>query len=155
MQPEGQSTPLGAAPTLVGETAPPGFGIPVPASEPDLDYTIKELLGMMKDMMKTYETKIADFQKQLDLSRESKGKDTEEEVQLKPIHVKDLKLPEEYDGGATNFMEWHSRFKTMLENRNSSWLGLLKHVENHGDKRIKSTEQVKEEMQEKGYDSSE
>ena len=143
-----------ATPPGVSAAAPAVSEIPVPgpASEPDLDtQTVKELLSMMKDMMKNYENKIADIRKQLDQSKGKQyTKEEKEDDTLKPIHVKDLKLPEEYDGAAVNFMEWHSRFKTMLENRNAQWQPLIKTIEEHGDKRIKSTGEVKEEMKEKG-----
>ena len=155
--PEGMSAPAGLAapavlPVPTDEQMSEAQQQEVPSSEPDTEPTVKDLLIMMKDMMKSYESRIMDMQKKLEESKGKEHKTKEDEDTLKPIHVKDLKLPEEYDGSASGFMEWHSRFKTMLENRNGHWSTLLKAVEEHGDKRIKNVEQVKKELLDKGQD---
>ena len=77
----------------------------------------------------------------------------EDEEEVKPINMKDIKLPEEYDGAAGAFMEWHSRLKTLLVNRNPSWETILTLIESRGEKRIKGIEDVLQELVEKGHDT--
>ena len=73
------------------------------------DPTVKELLIMMKQMITNYETKLQDIQNELKEPKKANGKDTydknKDEEELKPINVKDIKLPDEYDGNAGAFME--------------------------------------------------
>ena len=49
-------------------------------------------------------------------------------------------------------MEWHSSLKTLLENRIHWWATFLEVVEDHGEKRIKGIEEIREELVEKGHD---
>ena len=72
--------------------------------------TVQELLSKSKDMMKTYEQRRADMQQEL--NKQSKKEYEYDEEKLKPINIKDLKMPTEDDNDPKEFMEWHTRFPT-------------------------------------------
>ena len=98
-----------------GESEDPADGIRgpadwVPSSETET-VTLKEMMRLMKNMMANYEKRLEDMHKEI---QQQKNKIKEKDVddnKLKPINIKDLKLPSEYDGEPNAFMEWHTRFK--------------------------------------------
>ena len=50
-------------------------------------------------------------------------------TKLRPIDIKDVKRPMEYDGKATNFVVWYERLKDLLVNRHESWGIILLELE--------------------------
>ena len=65
---------------------------------------------------------------------------------LKPIDIKDIKKPSEYDGKVDDFTVWYERLKDLMTNRHSSWTPVLKAIE---DKRGERIIDVKAEIFEK------
>ena len=142
-----------AAATTTPGTVPPGLDTPVPESEDgDANSALVRELEKMKEIMKDYEQKLRNLQKKLDeqpKSEDEMGKEKDKNI-LKPIHVKDVKPPPEYDCEPEQFVEWHERFKVMLATRHESWKKLLEVIEKFGEKRIKDKEMVKEKLEEDG-----
>ena len=118
-----------------------------PTTQPAGQPTVQELIGMMKDMMNTYEQRLASLQ--AELAKQNKKESDFDDEKLRPINIKDLKMPSDYDNDPKELMEWHARFMTLLQNRNKHWMKLMKVIEEFGDKRIKKNMDIENKLKEK------
>ena len=81
---------------------------------------------------------------------ESKPNEKDED-KLKPIDVKDIKKPTEYDGKVDEFTAWYERLKDLLINRHPSWAKVVKVIEDKKDKRIiNAIDEIFGDLDEKG-----
>jgi len=75
-------------------------------AEEDLKYIIVALkleIKEMKEMMNETQGKKEEY------------KNDDKANRLKPVDVKDIKKPEEYDGDTKQFVEWFERLKELLQ----------------------------------------
>ena len=56
-----------------------------------------------------------------DISTEKGDKGDEDKNELKPMHGRDIKTPDRYDGSKKEFLAWHEGFTSMLYCRHSNW----------------------------------
>ena len=124
-------TPLRAE--LFGETPP------VPDS-PDINEVIQKL---REELEQKYEEKIQELKVIIDALKGGPPNlnanpmndviaKFEKPEKLKPIDLKDLKKPEEFDG-TKDFHLWYERFKDLLGNRNRDWKVVLELVEQYAN----------------------
>ena len=117
---------------LAGTSAPPG--VP-PPGESELAKEMREL----KELIKTQAEEMVALKLQLGMgSRQAKEKDEKDEhsLKLKPIDIKDIKKPSEYDGKVEDFPVWYERLKDLMTNRHNSWAPVLKAIEDMKGERI-------------------
>ena len=61
-----------------------------------------------------------------------------EEGKLKPLDVKDIKKPTEYDGNESkDFQEWYQSLKDLMTSRHEPWIELLDAIESFEGARIR------------------
>ena len=65
---------------------------------------------------------------------------------LRPLDVKDMKKPSEFDGDAIEFPSWHERFKSLLVTRDHRWKELFAAIEGRLTQRIESVEKFRMEI---------
>ena len=148
-----------ASSTTVGEAQAhelPG-GPPVPDSESDEPMSVKAQLANVMNMLKDQAAEMARFKKELEKKHKKELEKQEQEIaelnkkfqehmeskpnekdedKLKPIDVKDIKKPTEYDGKVDEFTAWYESLKDLLTNRHPSWAKVVKVIEDKKDKRI-------------------
>ena len=78
---------------------------------------------------------IEELKKRLQDKTESKTFEKDDE-KLRPIDMKDIKKPTEYDGKVDEFTAWYERLKDLLINRHQSWEKVIKNIEEKKDVRI-------------------
>ena len=63
---------------------------------------------------------------------------TDDHDKLKPIDIKYIERPDQYDNEAAKFNNWFDKFKDLLTSRNGNWEKLLGMIENRGKATFKS-----------------
>ena len=101
------------------------------------DNKIKELEANVKRLEKAIEV-------MMDLMR-SQSNIRQEFDKLKPMQLKDMKEPVEYDGTRTMFKTWHESFTSWLRARNKNWDEIIDFIRSHKSKRFMDSSHAKEE----------
>jgi hypothetical protein len=137
--PPGEAEDLGkpTAGAPLGEGAKEGapLGEASPLGESEIAKQMREL----KDLIKQQAEEMQKLKEKLgvDGSREKEEEESgSKEGKLKPIDIKDIKKPSEYDGKIDDFTVWYERLKDLMVNRHSSWTLVLKSVEAKRGERI-------------------
>ena len=99
------------------------------AGEEDLKYIIVALKIEIKEMKERMDAMIGK-------TEETKNDDKYDKSRLKPVDVKDIKKPEEYDGDTKQFAEWFERIKELLQNRHESWSQVIRKIEEFKTEKI-------------------
>ena len=88
--------------------------------------------GVENNTIATLLKRIEDLEAKL--SQQEKKPEEKENVDKfakpKPIDIKDVKKPEEYNGDATKFRVWFERFQDLLFHRAEAWGHIISSVEN-------------------------
>ena len=139
------ASPPGEREDLLGGTqAPPG--IPPPGGE---ESSLAKEMRELKELIKAQAAEMMSLKAQLGIGSSQTPKEKEEggedynSKKLKPIDIKDIKKPSEYDGKVEDFVIWYERLKDLMTNRHASWTPVLKAIEDKKGERITD---VKEEI---------
>ena len=109
-------------------------------------HELQKLLEMVKKLQDEVTTLKADLKnKNEQPTIESKTEDSN--IILKPLNFKDIKAPEEYGGDIKHFLSWHESFTTMLLCRSHKWKAVIDFIKSKKEVRIKSLDDVKQELQ--------
>ena len=98
--------------------------------------TMREMMRTMQLMLRQYSEQIKALEKKLEdkdkemaeiLKKATEGEPTDAaknkdgDKSLKPMNMKDVKMPTEYSGKPEEFQEWYQKFQNLLVTRHSVW----------------------------------
>ena len=136
-----------SSPTPIGAPAPPGFESPGGPSRYNMNETpssmdrdqadtgnVEKMAEQIVKLLERIESLEAKLANKIDTA-DSKESDTKP-GKPKPLDIKDVKKPDEYNGDTKNFKIWFERLKDLMINRSEAWEDIIKGIEAYKDKRV-------------------